>query len=87
MYSYIGKPCSAYCTAGASTSLTVFVPYVSSTVRYASTAPGTVNDRCASGPGPVGIRSSLRPRKNAIVASAGATPWPLTAWISRVRAS
>ena len=60
MYSYIGKPRSAYCTAGASTSPSVFVPWVSSTVRYASTAPGTVNERCASGPGPVGMRS--RPR-------------------------
>ncbi len=33
MYSYIGKPCRAYWSDGASTSLTLFVPKVSSSVR------------------------------------------------------
>ena len=33
MYWYMGKPRSAQCTAGASASLTVFVPWVSSRVR------------------------------------------------------
>ena len=87
MYSYIGKPRSAYCSAGISASLTDFVPYVSSSVRYASTAPGTVNDRCASAPGPVGMRSRPRRRKTSMVARAGAVPCPLTATLSRRRAS
>ena len=87
MYSYIGKPRSAYSTAGARASLTERVPYFSSSVRYASTAPGTVNERCASRPGPVGIRSTPRFLRSAIVARAGAVPWPLSATVSPSRAS
>ena len=63
------------------------VPCVSSSVRYASTAPGTVKERCASAPGPVGMRSSPRLRKSSTVASAGAVPWPLSACVSPRRAS
>ena len=46
-----------------------------------------MNDRCASDPGPVGILSSPRPRKNASVARAGAVPWPLSESVCPLRAS
>ena len=82
MYSYIGNPRSAYSTAGASASRTERVPYVSSSVRYASTAPGTVNERCASRPGPVGMRGMPRFLNSSTVARAGAVPCPLIATVS-----
>ena len=39
--------------------------------------PGTVNDRWALRPGPVGIRSRPWDLKKPAVAFAGAVPWPL----------
>src|SRR5712691_5771900 len=48
--------------------------------------PGTVKDRCAWFPGPVGIFVSPRARKAATVAACGATPCPLKARMSLLAA-